>query len=288
MGRSVLLVVNRDKPEADAAAQRIERTIARHGRLVATIDTDDAPPDGSGVDLIVVLGGDGTLLSESRRTTALNAPLLGVNFGKLGFMAEFDESALTDQAAELFGSGTLQFRDARLLQVTVTRGGDRCFDGTALNEAVVTAGPPYRMIELCLRIDGRTGPIVSGDGLIVSTPLGSTAYNLSAGGPIIAPGVDAMAITPIAAHTLAFRPIAVPGSSVVELELLRVNSDGNGEGTTLVLDGQLHEPLREGDRVRVARHGRTVRLVQNPRTGYWSTLTNKLNWAARPALRPSE
>jgi len=288
MGRSVLLLVNRDKPEADAAAQRIEETIAKYGRVVAAIDTDADDLPESGVDLIVVLGGDGTLLSQSRRTAGMRVPLLGVNFGKLGFMAEFDEDALTEQASDLFGDAPLQVREAALLRVTVSRAGEEHLNGTALNEAVVTAGPPYRMIELCLRIDGRTGPIVSGDGLIVSTPLGSTAYTLSAGGPIIAPGVDAMAITPIAAHTLAFRPIAVPGTSVVELELLRVNGDGRGPGTTLVLDGQVHEPLGVGDRVRIARDARTVRLVQNQKTGYWATLTNKLNWAARPALRTRE
>jgi NAD+ kinase len=129
---------------------------------------------------------------------------------------------------------------------------------------------------------------VSGDGMIVSTPTGSTAYNVSAGGPIVGPGVDAMTITPIAAHSLSFRPIVVGADSRVELLMLRVNAgraDGQATGTTLVMDGQVSTPLAAGDRITLTRDARPVYFVRNPLGGYWRTLIDKMHWAASPRLR---
>ena len=286
MPRPVLLVVNRSKPDAAAAAGEVRALIEKSGRLVAereaTADERQMPP----AELVVVLGGDGTLLSQSRRLVGLDTPVLGVNFGKLGFMAEFDMASLRRHAAGLFGAGELRVRQLPLLDVVVegSSGVMRC-EGLCLNEAVVTSGPPYRMITLALSIDGNAGPEISGDGLIVCTPQGSTAYNLSAGGPIVAPGVEAMIITPIAAHTLSFRPIAVPLSAAIELEVLRANSPASGQGTTLVLDGQVQHLLERGDRIRVARDAHTVRFVQNPDQVYWTTLAQKLHWGASPLAR---
>ena len=162
------------------------------------------------------------------------------------------------------------------------------FEGMALNEAVITAGPPYRMITLAISIDGQPGPTISGDGVIVSSPLGSTAYNLSAGGPILVPSVDALAITPIAAHSLSVRPVVVAGSSRVQISAVKVNqvdaSDPKSHGTTLVLDGQVQTPIMTGDRIVIARHARKVRFVQNPASDYWSRLIGKLNWSVAPKL----
>jgi NAD+ kinase len=142
-----------------------------------------------------------------------------------------------------------------------------------------------------MRINDEKGPTVNGDGMIVSTPTGSTAYNVSAGGPIVSPDVDALVITPIAAHSLSFRPIVVGAASRIELIMNRVNSsgaDGGGcAGTTLVLDGQVVCPLAEGDRVVLGLDPRPVRFVRNPRGGYWTTLTEKMHWAAPPRLRNS-
>lgn len=295
MGRNVLLLTNRDRPDAAAAAATVRDLISRWGRVVAEADAGSSPSvaDGNGVDLIVVLGGDGTLLSESRRYAALGRPLLGINFGKLGFLAEFDLDSLRRQADAVFGSETLLTRELPLLRAEVRPAADRGptadvpprFAGEALNECLITAGPPYRIVSIAISIDGHTGPTMGGDGLIVSTPTGSTAYNLSAGGPILAPDVNAFAITPIAAHSLAFRPIVVPASSNIELTLLRTNSDGPDHGTTLVLDGQVHAPLYRGDRIRVTTSDRRVNFVRNPEGNYWATLIGKLNWAAAPRLR---
>jgi NAD+ kinase len=290
MPRSALLLVNPQKPAAATAAAEVRALIERFGRLIAELPADNAPlpPQAREAELIVVFGGDGTLLSQSRRCALPGAAMLGVNMGRLGFLAEFDMPALRDQAPGIFGDGRLAIAEFPLIAVQVVGGnGQVRFEGMALNEAVVTAGPPYRMITLGLSIDGLSGPTMSGDGVIVSSPLGSTAYNLSAGGPILAPSVDGLAITPIAAHSLSVRPVVVGGASRIQLTAVKVNqSDGSpgAHGTTLVLDGQVQTPIMAGDRIQMARHPRTVRFVQNPASDYWSRLIGKLNWSVLPRL----
>jgi NAD+ kinase len=141
------------------------------------------------------------------------------------------------------------------------------------------------MISMGMRIGREDGPSVTGDGLIVSTPTGSTAYNVSAGGPILSPELDALVITPIAAHTLAFRPVVVPFATRVELTMLRLNRVESGHGTTLTLDGQISVPLAEGDRIVLSRDERAIRFVRNPLGSYWATLIDKLHWGAAPRMR---
>lgn len=294
MGRRVFLLTNPEKPQARAATPEVRRLIERYGKVVGAEESagSEPPPDGLGADLVVVLGGDGTLLAQARRWSARDLPLLGVNFGKLGFLAEFDLESVRAQAETLFGAAPLPERVLGLLRVEVfpAETQQARFSETALNECVVTAGPPYRMIAMSLRIDGEEGPVVSGDGMIVATPTGSTAYNVSAGGPIVSPETAAMVITPIAAHSLSFRPIVVARSARVELAMLRVNQSfgagdrrhGPGRGTTLVLDGQVTTPLSEGERIVITHDGRTVRFVRNPRGGYWRTLIEKMAWAVPP------
>lgn len=321
MARGVLLLVNRSKPDVVAALDEVRRLITAHGRLVSELDADNTPlpsHKAAGAELIVVLGGDGTLLGQSRRCVALGLPMLGVNFGKLGFMAEFDMSSLRDHAASLFGRGPLVVQDRPMLRVSVTPHNGRTIDVTsptgvpshgpgqgqhgcgesedvtlyrtlALNDAVVTAGPPYRMITLDLRIDGHQGPQVTGDGIVVSTPIGSTAYNAALGGPIISPGVSAMVVTPMAAQSLSFRPVVVPASSTIEIVLNRVNDQpgvaGLGGGTSLVLDGQVATRLNQGQTIVIRQHARAVQFIRNPNSNYWSTLIHKMKWATPTAGR---
>lgn len=308
MSRSVLLLVNRSKPEVIEAVDRVRSLISSHAKIVAELDADNtALPMAkvNGADLIVVLGGDGTLLSQCRRCVHLGLPMLGVNLGKLGFMAEFDLDALEAQAAKMFDGSPLLTQDRTLLRVTVHQApgddtNDALSDATALstslalNDAVIAAGPPYRMITLTIRFDGHDGPTVSGDGVIVSTPIGSTAYNVSAGGPIVSPEVGAMVITPLAAHTLAFRPVVVHGGSMIEITIDKANEAGfptpsiDGiptSGTALVLDGQVACTLRQGQRVLIRQHARPVKFVRNAQSNYWQTLVQKMRWAAPPSLR---
>lgn len=289
MGRSVLLLVNRDKADAGPATEELRELIGRRGKVALELSADNTllPEKLPPLDLIVVLGGDGTLLGQARRCLHLGLPLLGVNLGRLGFMAEFDLASVRLQADSLFGDGPLAIRKHGLLHASV-RDGDtdhERYEGPALNDVVITAGPPYRLIQLTLTIDGTPGPTVSGDGLIISTPTGTTAYNLSAGGPIVAPTVDATTITPIAPQSLAFRPICLSSSSIVEVHVQRVNTAPHGFGTTLVLDGQVHKPLKLNDRILVTSHSQHARFVRNPATDYWSRLINKLHWARAPRTR---
>lgn len=289
MPRSVLLVVNPRKPRAVAASSEVRGLIERHGRLIGQVDSTGLSEALRSFDtasqrpeLVVVLGGDGTILSASRACIELGAPLLGINTGKVGFMAGYELGAFRQQAAGLLGHGPLRINEHRTLDGTVVGSdGSVRYSATAVNELVVTAGPPYRMITLDLSIDGQPGPRVSGDGLIVSTPLGSTAYNISAGGPIVAPGVDACVITPIAAHSLSFRPIVLHAEIPVDIGVRSVNAMEEA-GTTLLIDGQGHHRLLEGDTVRIRPGARTVRFVSDPGVSYWRTLLGKMHWASTP------
>lgn len=284
MPRSALILVNRTKPGATEALSRISEAIARVGSIAAVLDASDEPiTDTIGADLIVVLGGDGTLLAQARRCASLCLPMLGVNVGSLGFLAEFDADSFARFAPQLFDNAELNIATRMMLSAEVFTDHETTphFAGVALNDAVVTAGPPYRMIQVAVRIDDEPGPTLRGDGVIVSTPVGSTAYNVSAGGPIISPDLDSLTITPIAANSLASRPVVIPSQRTIELHI-RGSHDAAASGATLVLDGQVHTPLHSGWRVRLTRSSQSIRLVRNPDSSDWSTLIRKLHWAAPP------
>ncbi len=284
MPRSALILVNRTKTGAEQALSQVSDAIARVGSVAAILDADDEPiTDTQGADLIVVLGGDGTLLAQARRCASLRLPMLGVNVGSLGFLAEFDTDSFVRFAPLLFDHAELDIADRMMLSAEVfTADSDApYFQGIALNDAVVTAGPPFRMIQIDLRIDDEAGPTLRGDGVIVSTPVGSTAYNVSAGGPIVSPDLDSLTITPIAANSLAFRPVVIPSERTIELHI-RSDNDEPASGPTLVLDGQVLTQLQTGWRVRLTRSTKSIQLVRNPDSTDWSTLIRKLHWAAQP------
>lgn len=288
MSRRVLVLINRGKPDAVGALDEVVSLIAKTGTVAGIIDiaTAEALPSADGVDMVLVLGGDGSLLHSAHRTRGLDRPILGVNVGRVGFMSGFELDRLEVAAPALFGDGELMLRPLPALAVEIRGGGsdEVRFSAIAFNEFVVTAGPPFRMISLALTIDGEPGPAVSGDGMIIATPMGSTAYNVSAGGPIVAPGTNASIITPIAAHSLSFRPLVVPDSCVIELRIDEVNAE-NGGGTTLVADGQISHRIKTGDRIRFHGTDQSVRLVIDPGVSYWRTLLSKMHWAAAPKRR---
>ncbi|MEL7238630.1 MAG: NAD(+)/NADH kinase, partial [Planctomycetota bacterium] len=197
------------------------------------------------VDGILVLGGDGTLLSVARRLQGRQVPVMGVNYGRLGFLSSFQPDEV-EKYLEPFINGELETSRRQMLDVSIVAGGVECelitdeevaakrrFHVIGLNDAVINAGPPFHMIELALGSDGDFGVKVHGDGIIIATPSGSTAYNVSAGGPILNPPVQGFCLTPIAPHSLSFRPVIVPSSTKVMLIAKEVN-----RGTTLVCDGQ--------------------------------------------------
>jgi NAD+ kinase len=283
----VYVVANLDKPQVPPAVERLRATLRDKADIVA-VEVDHRQSLADVVaDVVVVLGGDGTLLSAARRLEGRAVPLVGVNFGRLGFLASFTPEEMPAMLEAVAG-GYLQARPRMVIEASVVppecQAADpeavcktRRFVATALNEAVVTAGAPFTMIELEVSADGRTGVSFSGDGVIVSTPSGSTAYNISAGGPIVSADLDAICVTPICPHSLAFRPVVLSPRSVVQVCCLRVN-----EGTTLFCDGQANTQLRENERVIIRRGEHPVRLIENPNHRDWQSLAAKLHWAIRP------
>jgi NAD+ kinase len=276
--KRVALLINRKRATDAAQLREVQQCIRRHAEVVAELDVDDDDsPLAIDADLVVALGGDGTLLATARRVIERCLPLVGVNFGRLGFLAEFDAASLQQHAATIF-SDHPPVHDHMILSAQVCDAAGRCTHrNIAINDAVITAGPPYRIIELGFRIDGAQGPMLSGDGVIVCTPAGSTAYNVSAGGPIVHHAMEAITITPLAAHSLAFRPIVIAAGSVLEIRVIRAN-----EGTALVLDGQVTYPLEAGSSVNIRCDERKARFIVNPSSTYWRILLDKLHWAAPP------
>jgi NAD+ kinase len=231
------------------------------------------------IDFAVVLGGDGSIISAARTLSEASVPVIGVNMGKLGFLAEFS-------AAEFKGwfqgiiSGKAPVEERMMLGCRVSEkaeGSPQRFYSKAVNDVYITAGPPYRVVELNITVDGQHVASCVGDGLIVSTPTGSTAYNLSAGGPILAGAMEAMVITPICPHSLSFRPIVIDAASIVQISATRLN-----EGTSVSVDGQVSIGLTLRDVVTVAKEQGSFLIVDNPTRTRWDTLATKLSWAKKP------
>ncbi len=224
------------------------------------------------VDLIVVLGGDGTMLGAARLLGSRQIPVLGVNFGWLGYLTEFTLEEMFP-ALEDVRAGKLFVEQRMMIDVSLNRGGETVSTDRALNDAAVNRAAPGRMIELECYINGMFVNSFRADGMIVATPTGSTAYSLSAGGPIVHPDMSAILLTPICPHTLSNRPVVVPGESVVELVFKRT-----GEGLMLTIDGQHGVELLHDDRITLRRSQTTFNLVRPTNRNYFEVLRTKLKW----------
>ena len=228
---------------------------------------------GKHVDLAIVLGGDGTMLSVARAIVDDNIPLIGINRGRFGFLTDISaDNMLVSIDSILSGEFTIERR--MLLSAEVHRGSGETLEvlgqGCALNDVIIKSG--LRLIELEVKIDGQFVHKQRSDGLIISTPTGTTAYALSSGGPILHPKLDAIAIVPISAHTLSNRPIAVSSSSLIEIALIQADV------VHLSLDGQIETMLQQGDKVVVKHAQKTVPLLHLKDYSYYEMLRNKLNW----------
>jgi len=226
------------------------------------------------VDLLIVLGGDGTLLSMARAVGDLGVPILGVNLGGLGFLTATTLDEMLPALDTLLAGG-MEIEERMMLGARLVRGGQGVGDYIALNDVVITKSAMSRIIDLSVSVGGRHAISYRADGLIISTPTGSTAYNLSAGGPILFPTMDAVVLTPIAPHTLSNRPIVVPGAQRVDVALL-VEQE-----VMLTMDGQVGVPLRGGDVVEVQKADARIRLVRFPSKDFFSVLRTKLKWGER-------
>jgi NAD+ kinase len=230
------------------------------------------------VDLVVVLGGDGTLLSVAGCAAAADAdvPILGVNFGSLGFLTEATLSELYP-SLEAALSGRARVEERMMLRAATVRRGVALPEHLALNDVVITKAARARMTDLSVSLGEEFVTRVKADGLIVATPTGSTAYNLSAGGPIVQPDVDAIVLTPIAPHMLTNRPIVIPSSSLVRVQPLMTERDE----LYVTFDGQAGYELRVGDEVRIRCAERRVRLIRPSTRSYFEILRQKLKWNER-------
>lgn len=228
---------------------------------------------GQRCDLIVVVAGDGTFLGAARSLVDQDVPLLGVNLGRLGFLADVMPEEMSARLNDILDGAYLEERRF-LLDVAVERNRDRVFAGSALNEAVTHKSGMARLVELETHIDGHLVNSQRSDGLIVATPTGSTAYALSGGGPILHPALDAIVLVPICPHTLSSRPLVVGGGSQVEVVL----GDGARSGVQLSCDGQAKMELAAGDRILVRKHRPDLRLIHPAGHEYYATLRAKLHW----------
>lgn len=275
------------KPGSDRAPEIVPKLIEwLHHRGIATrLDMETGVYAGApglpresvpeGCDLIIVLGGDGTLLSAARAIGRRQIPLFPVNLGGLGFLTAITTDELYPELERALRSEH-RIGKRRLLTVEVERDGQVVASYDALNDAVLTKAALARMIDLDTHVDDQFVSVYKADGLIISTPTGSTAYSLSAGGPIIFPSVPAICLTPICPHTLTNRPVLVPETSVI-----RVLSYGPDESVFLTIDGQIGGPLRERDVVVCRSSHYCLMLIRPPRMMFFDVLRQKLKWGER-------
>jgi len=272
------IVGNGIKPEVRVLSQKLAAELARAPGIELTgVDLRaDSNLSSLPADVAVVLGGDGTVLHAARRMEDHPTPVLGVNVGRLGFLADLTPDAFRDRLEDLSARKfTIDNLMTLACALTPRSGPTRAFHG--LNDAVVRAAPVFHLVEIGLSIDGESVMTYRGDGLIIATPVGSTAHSLSAGGPILPPNAHMFVVTPICPHTLTQRPLIDSGHKVYE-----ITPQGDGISNVLVIDGQVQVPLRSGDRVTIRRGKNPFPMVRLPGHSFYRTLRDKLGWGALP------
>ena len=228
-------------------------------------------------DLAIVIGGDGSILRSAKQMGENQIPVLGINLGKLGFLADIQPESLVP-ALECVVDGRYETIDHLMMRCQVIRDGKVIADQLGLNEAAILGGPPFDIQRIDLYVDGEMATSYSCDGLIISTPVGSTAHNLSAGGPILRKNLEAFVISPISPHTLTVRPVVDRADRVYEIVASHPN-----DSTCIVLDGQVITQLTQTDRVRIVRADNVFQMIQIQGHHYYRTLREKLGWGGRIA-----
>jgi NAD+ kinase len=274
----VAVVSTRFKPAAHPVAVRLAEAFGQAGAEIVLDLAGDRPLRELGADLVVAVGGDGTLLSTARRLVGAATPVIGVNLGKLGFLAGFSADEV-----ERYATGghapSWPLSPKMMLEIRVQHDPQPRF---ALNDVMLNQGVMTRLARLRLSVDGHVATEYRADGVVVSTPVGSTAYSLSLGGPILAQELRAMVVTPIAPHSLTNRPIVLSGRSTLGLELL-----SQVDEMALVIDGQERVDLRAGERIEVTAAADALHLVASERSAF-EVLRLKLRWGEGPDLDRGE
>lgn len=271
----VMLVGASDRLHVQDTARHLQALLEQQTELVlvdlnlshAILETD--------ADLAVVLGGDGTILRAARHMQSKQVPVIGVNLGKLGFLADLAPEEFAQCLPDIC-QGRCRIVAHLMFRCRVTRSGKLIHDELGLNETAILGGPPFSMLDIDLYIDSDLATSYSCDGLIISTPVGSTAHNLSAGGPILRKNIQAFVVSPISPHTLTVRPVVDSADRVYEAVVRKPN-----EATTVVVDGRTLCQLGDDDRVCVERGSPTFKLVEVRGHNYYRTLREKLGWGGR-------
>jgi NAD+ kinase len=250
---------------------RYDEQTAHYARSSTFYPREEVP---DGADLLIVLGGDGTLLSAARVVADRNVPLFAVNMGHLGFLTAIPVGDLYPELERTL-RGEQRIGRRRMVDCEVVRNETAIATYSALNDVVITKSELARMIDLDTHVDNHFVAAYKADGLIVATPTGSTAYSLSAGGPVIFPSVAAFCITPICPHMLTNRPVIVPDTSVIKV------LNHGAEGTYLTIDGQVGEPLSKGDWIVCRSSAKTIQLIRPPKMLFFDVLREKLKWGER-------
>lgn len=274
-----LAMVSRDASErVEHVRQELGDFLRRQSQVVVAdfAATELLTPVDPPHDLVVVLGGDGTILRTCRQLGEHQVPMIGVNLGTLGFLADLSPAEFQDRFP-LLAQRRFQVVHHLMFECRLHRGDGTTERYLGLNETSVQSGAALKMLKIQLHIDGEPVTTYSCDGLILSTPVGSTAHSLAAGGPILRQDLQAFVVTPISPHTLTNRPLVDRADCVYELHLPEVP-----EGAMLVVDGQIKRPLSPGDRIEVRRAPVTFQLARLPGHSYYDTLHRKLNWAGGP------
>ncbi len=274
--RTVLALGNIARPAVEDAMAALPDLLGAAWRVVV-LNLDEvsaSSPDPVPADAVlgVVFGGDGAILAAARRLGDCPTPLLGVNLGKLGFLTAFSPEEFRASIRDVLAA-PLVTQPRMLLSCAVKRDGKTIHECCAANDAVISRGALSRIFRLDLHIASEWVTTYAGDGLIVSTPTGSTAHSLSAGGPILDPGLEAIVVTPICPHTLSDRPLVVPAADVIDLVVNEVDGE-----VALTVDGQVFVPLQQGDSVHIGRASHCLDLVVSPRRTFFDTLRTKMNW----------
>lgn len=266
----ILCAPNRERVMTEL--KRLRPAIASRADILAEDLDFSYDFSGPSPDLVIVLGGDGSILQSARQMGTHQVPVLGVNCGRLGFLAALSPDDFLSAWPEVCCGG-FKIIEHLMLSASLHRGGQEIASQLALNEVAVLGGPPYQILDIDLYADDHLATNYRCDGLIVATPVGSTAYNLSAGGPILRRNLQAIVISPISPHTLTYRPLVDSADTRLELTVTEPN-----DSTSVVVDGRIMSPILPGDRVRVQRAQQSFEMLSVPGQNDYRTLRDKLGW----------
>jgi len=268
----VVLLGSGERPRVLSEAENLRPFIEQYADILLTDFRFNENLSSIGADLVIVFGGDGSILRAAKQMGSGQIPVLGVNLGRLGFLASVSPEEFLHCLPGIC-AGRCTILDHLMLQCSVMRGGQKLDSQLGLNEVAILGGPPYSMLSIELYVDSELVTTYSCDGLIISTPVGSTAHSLSAGGPILRKNLQAFVISPISPHTLTMRPVVDAADRVYEMVVNQPH-----DNTTVVLDGVPLCRLTALDRVRVERAEPTFKMVEIPERNYYRTLREKLGW----------